>query len=115
MGKADFSPEHKEILDSFLLGFPGVVPGKMFGYPAYYVNDKLFACVYGDGVGIKVTEKMANELVGKKGIIPFVPLGRRRMKEWVQINREGSKEYLKDQEIFESSVKYVSSLRDKKE
>jgi len=44
MGIANFNVEHKKILDSFLLKTPGVVSGKMFGYPAYYINKKLFAC-----------------------------------------------------------------------
>ncbi|MGZ7043429.1 MAG: MmcQ/YjbR family DNA-binding protein [Methanobacterium sp.] len=114
MGKAKFNPKHKEILDSFLLEKPGVVPGKMFGYPAYYVNKKLFACLYEDGVGIKVTEDNANELIGSEGIIPFQPLGRRKMREWIQINREKSEDYLKDEKIFEISIEFVSALASKK-
>ena len=49
-----FNPKHKEVLDSVLLQMPGVVAGTMFGYPAYYINKKLFACLYEEGVGIKV-------------------------------------------------------------
>ncbi len=66
MGKANFNVEHKKILDSFLLETPGVVSGKMFGYPAYYINNKLFACVYENGVGIKIPGNKANELIGKR-------------------------------------------------
>ena len=40
-----------------LLGLPGAKAGKMFGYEAYYVFGKMFACIYGDGVGIKVPEE----------------------------------------------------------
>ena len=90
MGKVQFNIENKKVLDSFLLKTPGVVSGKMFGYPAYYIKQKLFACVYEDGVGIKIPEDKANELVGKEGIIPFQPLGRAKMREWIQINREKS-------------------------
>ncbi|MGZ7109162.1 MAG: hypothetical protein ACXVHW_09355, partial [Methanobacterium sp.] len=74
--------------------------GKMFGYPAYYVNKKLFACLYEDGVGIKVPEDNANELNGSEGITPFQPLGRRKMREWIQINREKSEDYLKDERKY---------------
>jgi hypothetical protein len=108
MGRASFRPEIKDVLDSFLLGMPNVLPGQMFGYPAYYVHRKLFACVYEDGVGLKLPLTQVNELVGQPGIIPFVPLGRRRMKEWVQINREQSSDYLQDRAIFERSVVFVS-------
>lgn len=31
----------------------------MFGYPAYYIHRKLFACVYGEGVGVKLPEDVA--------------------------------------------------------
>ncbi|HMK53934.1 MAG TPA: hypothetical protein VK444_04050 [Methanobacteriaceae archaeon] len=112
MGK--FNNKNKRILDSFLLEIPGVVSGKMFGYPAYYVKKKLFACVYEDGVGIKVPEDKANELIGEKGIIHFQPLGRAKMREWIQINRETPEDYLKDKEIFDISIKFVSKLTSKK-
>jgi len=114
MGNANFNIEHKKILDSFLLKIPGVVSGKMFGYPAYYIKKKLFACVYENGVGIKIPEDKANELIGKNGIINLQPLGRSKMKEWIQINREKSEDYLKDQELFDSSIKFVSKLGNKK-
>ena len=110
MTNIKFDPEHKKVLDSFLLEIPGVIPGKMFGYPAYYINKKLFACLYEDGVGIKVPEDKANELIGKEGIINFQPLGRAKMREWIQINRKNSVDYLKDQELFDISVKFVSKL-----
>ncbi len=109
MSKSRFNQQHKKILDSFLLKIPGVVPGKMFGYPAYYVGRKLFACLYEEGVGIKVPETLANELIGKKGIFNFQPMGRAKMREWIQINRRNSEDYLKDQDIFISSIEFVSS------
>lgn len=98
----------KETLDSFLLEIKGVTPGKMFGYPAYYVGKKLFACVYGDSVGIKVPEGLAKELIGSEGIINFQPMGRARMREWIQINRQDPNGYLNDKEIFKVSIEYVS-------
>ena len=103
-----YNPKHKEVLDSILLQIPKVVAGTMFGYPAYYVNKKLFACLYDEGVGIKVPAKVAESLVGKKGIIRFQPKGRRPMKEWIQINHERSEDYRMDQEILKISINYVS-------
>ena len=52
MSTVTFNPAHKEVLDDVLLQIPGVVGGMMFGYPAYYINRKLFACIYEEGVGI---------------------------------------------------------------
>jgi len=114
MGNAKFNLENKRVLDSFLLKTPGVAAGKMFGYPAYYINKKLFACVYENGVGVKVPETNANELLSKKRIVHFQPLGRAKMREWIQINRDKSEDYLEDQEIFDISIKFVSSLANKK-
>ncbi len=109
MSTATFNRKHKEVLDSVLLQIPGVVAGTMFGYPAYYTNRKLFACIYGDGVGIKVPEKVAVSLVGRQGIVRFQPMGRKPMKEWIQINRKRSEDYRMDQEILKVSIEYVSS------
>ena len=110
MNMIKFNTEHKRVIDTFLLRIPGVVPGKMFGYPAYYINKKLFACIYENGVGLKVPEELVNQLVGREGFAHFQPLGRKKMREWIQINKERSEDYLKDQDVFESSVKYVSTL-----
>jgi len=114
MVKPKFNPENKKVLDSFLLEIPGIKPGKMFGYPAYYINKKLFACIYEEGVGIKIPEDRVNELIGREGIIHFQPMGRRKMREWIQINRKNSEDYLIDKEIFETSIRYVSTLATKK-
>lgn len=110
MAKANFNPDIRKAVDSILLKNPSVVSGKMFGYPAYYINRKLFACVYGDGVGIKVPEGVASELLGEEGIVHFRPMGRAKMREWIQVNRENPEEYQKDAEIFETSMDFVGSL-----
>ena len=114
MNKAKYNAEIRKFIDSMLLEISVVSPGKMFGYPAYYVNGKLFACVYEDGVGIKVPKDMAGELIGKPGIGFFQPLGRLKMKEWIQINRKNPDDYRKDIEIFNTSIRFVSSLKSKK-
>ena len=114
MNKVVFNPRHKEVLDPMLLSIPGVDAGNMFGYPAYYIDGKMFACLYEDGVGLKVPEELANKLIGREGIDHFVPLGRKKMREWIQISRERSEDYIDDEPIFLSSVKYVSLLEKKK-
>jgi len=111
---AGFNTKHKEVLDGMLLDIPGVKAGKMFGLPGYYVDGKLFACVWEDGVSLKVPAKVREELLGKRGVEPFVPMEGRPMKEWVLINRKNSREYLKFEDYFISSVEYVLSLPRKK-
>jgi hypothetical protein len=111
MNRSKFNPEIKQVIDRILLEIPSVVSGKMFGYPAYYVNGKMFACVYEENVGIKVPEALAKESIGKKGITSFQPLGRAKMKEWIQINRENPEEFFDDEEILKTSVNFVASLK----
>jgi hypothetical protein len=108
--ETEYNKGHKEALDRILGEIAGVKPGKMFGFPAYYVGGKLFACVYGDGVGVKVPESVAKQLLQEGRAVPFQPMGRPKMKEWVQLNRSGSKDYTKDADVFAASVEYVSSL-----
>ncbi|MCX6700421.1 MAG: hypothetical protein NTV68_10935 [Methanomicrobiales archaeon] len=110
MNRVGFNQEHKEVLDSLLLQIPGVISGTMFGYPAYYIDRKLFACVYGEGIGIKIPGKIADSLVGREGIVRFQPMGRKPMKEWIQVNRERSEDLRKDLEILMVSIEYVASI-----
>jgi TfoX/Sxy family transcriptional regulator of competence genes len=110
MAKPVYNETHKTLLDVMLLGLPGVRAGKMFGYPAYYVDDKLFACVYGSGVGVKVPEDVAAKLLERPHVAPFQPLGKPKMKEWIQINRQRSEDYRNDLEIFQLSLEFVGNL-----
>lgn len=110
MAKLIYNEKYKNLLDAMLLGLPGVRAGKMFGYPAYYVDDKLFACVYGSGVGVKVPEDFAAELLKRSHIVSFQPMGKPKMKEWIQINRQRSEDYRNDLEIFQRSVEFVGNL-----
>ncbi|MBU0973941.1 MAG: hypothetical protein KKC20_25105 [Proteobacteria bacterium] len=48
---ANFNPNHKIVLDNLLLTNPLFNAGKMFGFPAYYVNNKLCICLYEQGLG----------------------------------------------------------------
>ena len=107
---ADFNPKHKEVLDGMLLDIPGVKAGKMFGLPGYYIDGKLFACVWEDGVSLKVPTKVREELLKKRGVGPFVPMEGSPMKEWVLIRRKDSRDFLKLEDAFISSVEYVLSL-----
>jgi TfoX/Sxy family transcriptional regulator of competence genes len=107
---AAFNEKHKEVLDEMLLDIPGVKAGKMFGLPGYYADGKLFACVWEDGVSIKLPEEVRVSMLKRRGVEPFVPMEGRPMKEWVLVNRVNSKDYLKLEDVFISSVEYVLSL-----
>jgi hypothetical protein len=109
-----YNPEHKHVLDGLLLTHPIVQPGKMFGFPAYYVGKKLCMCLYEDGVGLKVpAETAARLLQNDPNAVPFMPLGRPKMREWVQINLARSEDYRHYLPVFEESISYVQMQQEK--
>jgi len=108
---ANFNPEHKIFLDKLLLALPFVQPGKMFGFPAYYVGGKLCICLYEEGVGIKLPAETAQKLLAEDAhAIPFRPMGKPKMREWVQINLAKSEDYQHYLGIFEESIQHVLTV-----
>jgi hypothetical protein len=97
-----------EILSRLLLSRPDIVPGKMFGFPAFYTAGKMFACVYGDGVGLKLPQDTARQLKGKPGITPFQPYGKRKLREWIHLRRTRASGFSKDARLFEESIAFVA-------
>ncbi len=111
---ANFNPDHKTVLDNLLLEHPLVRQGKMFGYPAYYVGKKLCICLYEQGVGVKLPEKTANRLLETdKNVVPFQPLGKPKMREWIQINLSRSEDYTRYQSVFDESIQHVFAQSEK--
>ena len=105
---ANFNLNHKAVLDALLLGNPLVRPGKMFGFPAYYVGKKLCNCLYEQGVGVKLPEQTASRLLAEdQHVTPFQPMGRPKMRQWIQINLERSEEYRQYQSVFDESIQYL--------
>ena len=101
---------HKAVLDDMLLGDARVRPGTMFGLPAYYAGRKLAICLYEQGVGVKVPEQTATRLIETDpNITPFQPMGRRRMREWVQIDLRDSEGYRRYAPVFDESLKHVAA------
>ncbi len=112
---AQFNPNHKTVLDNLLLPHPLVRAGKMFGFPAYYVGKKLCICLYEEGVGIKIpTSSVARLLESDPNAIPFQPLGKPKMREWVQINLDDSEAYAQYKAVFYESIRYVHEQQNEK-
>jgi hypothetical protein len=108
MSRIYFNPEHKKTLDDLLLPISIVRGGKMFGFPAYYVGKKLFASIYEDGVGLKLPAEQVSALLDGKTYIPFQPLGKHVMREWVQICHQDSAQYQADMDLFTVSIEFVA-------
>jgi hypothetical protein len=98
-----------DVLSRLLVNRPDVVAGKMFGFPAFYTRGKLFACVHGDGVGLKLPKDMVRQFDGKPGITPFQPYGKPKMREWIHIRHDRLTAYSSDMNLFEASIKFVGS------
>jgi hypothetical protein len=102
----------KAQLDALLLKLPGVSARKINGLDAYFVADKMFACISGKGVGIRLPAAVATELqFSRDNIEPFLPGGSASSREWIQIDREDAAEYEKDLELFRASLDFVKTGR----
>lgn len=99
----------KAQIDAVLLKLPGVSARKINGLDAYFVADRMFACISGDGVGLRLPVAAATEAqFSKDNVVPFQPKGLPSTREWIQINRADAADYEKDLELFRASVDFVS-------
>ncbi len=102
----------KAHLDALLLKLPGVSTKKINGLDAYFVSDRMFACISGEGIGLRLPVAAARELqFSRDNVVAFQPRGMASTREWVQINRAEAAEYEKDLELFEASVEFVKGAR----
>ena len=102
----------KAQIDALLLGLPGVSARKINSLDAYFVSDKMFACLSGKGVGIRLPVATATELqFSRDNIGPFSPGGVASTREWIQIERADAADYQKDLELFQASIDYVKKGR----
>ena len=113
---ANFNSEHNAVLDDLLLSHPDVRSGKMFGFPAYYAGRKLCICLYERGVAVKLPERSAVKLLETDWCtITFRPLGKPKMREWVQINLDRSEDYRRYESVFDESIRFVLAQQEKAE
>src|SRR5436853_1727817 len=105
-------PNRKAQIDAVMLKLPGVVGKKINGLDAYFVNDRMFACISGDGVGLRLPVATARELqFSRDNVVAFQPKGLPSTKEWIQINRAEAAEYAKDLELFATAIEFVKAAR----
>ena len=102
----------KVLIDAVLLKFPGVIAKKINDFDAYFVNDKMFACISGNGVGLRVSAPSATELqFSRSDVVPFQPGGISSSREWIQIDRTDAADYEQDVELFLASIEFVKGAR----
>ncbi len=102
----------KAQLDGLLLSLPGVSARKINGLDAYFVSDRMFACISGHGVGLRLPAATATELhFSRDNISPFQPGGIAATREWIQIDRANAAEYAQDLDLFRASLEFVKTAR----
>ena len=102
----------KAQIDAVLLELPGVSAKKINDLDAYFVNNKMFACISGKGIGLRVSAASATELqFSRNNVVPFKPSGMSSSREWIQIDRIDATDYELDLEFFRASLEFVKSAR----
>ena len=100
--------QRKQHLDALLLALPGVIGKTINGLDAYFVTDRMFACISGTGVGMRLPIAKATELqFSRDNVVPFQPGGMASTREWVQIDRADATDYKNDLELFQASMEFV--------
>jgi hypothetical protein len=99
-------------LDALLLTLPGVSARTINGLDAYFTADKMFACISGHGVGLRLPVAIATELqFSRDNVVPFQPGGMASTREWIQIDRADAADYEKDLPLFRASIEFVKAGR----
>lgn len=102
----------KAQLDAMLLALPGVSARRINDLDAYFVSDKMFACISGKGVGLRLPVATTTELqFSMDNVGSFAPGGMASTREWIQIDRADPADYQKDQSLFEASLEFVRTGR----
>lgn len=102
----------KAQIDAVLLKLPGVSGKKINSLDAYFVSDRMFACISGNGIGLRLPVATATELqFSRENVVPFQPGGMASSREWIQIDRVEAADYEKDLELFQASLEFVKGAR----
>jgi len=106
--------DRKTKIDAILLKLPGVVSKKLNQLDAYFVSDRMFACISDKGLGLRLPAATVTDLQFSRGdVAQFQPggLSAGATREWIQINRTDAADYEKDIELFKTSMEFVKGGR----
>ncbi len=93
-----------------------VAKKKMFGFPAFFVNNNMLAGIFEDVMFIRLSGPDRDEIIsGYDEVTPFEPVKGRIMKEYVVLPDSLYSNPEKLREWLDRSFQYVSSLPPKKE
>ena len=92
----------RAVLAEMFDGRPDTRPGLMFGFPAFYAAGKLVACVYGPGIGVRVTPEEASRLRGAP-TPAFEPYGR-HMRAWAFLEPTAADDLRGEAAVLEAAI-----------
>jgi hypothetical protein len=102
----------KAQLDLLLLTIPGVSAKTINSLDAYYIADRMFACISGSGVGLRLPVATTTELkFSRDNVVAFAPGGMASTREWIQIDRADAADYAQDLPLFQASAEFVGGGR----
>jgi hypothetical protein len=101
--------KYRDDVSALLADRPAVTPRAMFGHPGFAVGGKMLACLYDEGVAVKLPAEQAQAAVGRPGIQTFRPYGK-SMREWVLIVHDDLEAYAGDVDLFDAAIEYVASV-----
>ena len=108
MGRDAGKPTRKAQIDAVVLKLPNVATKKIGGLDAYLVNGRMFACISGDGLALRLPAATARDLqFSRENVGPFQPGGTASSKEWIQVNRADAADYEKDFELLQAAFDFV--------
>ena len=104
--------DRKAQIDALLLSLPGASARKINNLDAYFVSDRMFACISGDGIGLRLPVATATELqFSRNDVVSFSPGGMASTREWIQINCADAADYAKHLPLFQASLDFVKTGR----
>jgi len=104
--------DRKAQIDALLLKLPGVTGKVINKLDAYFVGDRMFACIHGNGVGLRLPVAAATELqFSRNDVVAFAPGGVASSREWIQIEHADAADYAKDLPLFQASLEFVKNSR----
>lgn len=102
----------KAQLDALLLALPAVTTKRINQLDAYFVNDRMFACIHGDGVGLRVPIAIATEArFSRDNVSAFEPTGVPTTREWIRVDRTDAADFAKDMDLIRAAFDYVATAR----
>lgn len=112
LGTGPPDTSRKAQIDALLRKLPGVSARTLNGLDAYFVSDRMFACISGGGIGLRLPAAVATELqFSRDDVVPFQPRGMASSREWIQIDRAEAADYEQDLELFRASLEFVKAGR----